>query len=79
MKVGDMVRVRGNRGIIIECLEHYFHGETAKILFFDGTYSEWETAVLEGIYPTEGGGYGIDPPKRYNGINGYDCSGKVER
>ena len=79
MKVGDVVRVKGERGIIIECLEDDFWGETAKILFFDGTYSEWETAVLETLYPSKTGGYGIVPPKRWNGIKGYAHSGVVKR
>ena len=79
MTAGNLVRARGNRGMIIECLEDDYWGETAKILFFNGTYSEWETAVLEVLHPTEGGGYGIVPSKRYNGINGYDHSGEVKR
>jgi hypothetical protein len=79
MKSGDLVRVGGSTGIIIECQEGPYWGETAKILFFDGTYSEWEKAVLEFLYPLKLGGYGIVPPKRLNGIEGFDHSGKVER
>ena len=79
MKIGDWVRVRGKQGLIIECSLDDYWGETAKILFFDGTYSEWEKAVLEFLYPSKSGGYGIVPAKRNYGTKGFDHSGRVER
>ena len=64
MKVGDIARVIGKTGLIIECLEDDCWGETARILFFDGTVSEWERADLELCHPLKSGGYGITAPAR---------------
>jgi len=80
VKAGDLVRVRGKRGIILEVPpEDDYWGETAKVFFFaDGSYCEYEMCVLESLTPLKAGGYGIDPPHSLRGKKGR-YSGKVER
>ena len=75
MKAGELVRVKGKQGLSFEVPPvHDYWGETARVLFFDGTSSEWEKALITYIQPLKSGGYGVDQDKKRYGRNGNELA-----
>jgi hypothetical protein len=76
VKVGDLVRVRGRSGLIINTEDHPRLGHVSGVLYNDGTFSKWESVCLEKIIPLQPGGYGIVPAKRLGGSD-YGSTGEI--
>jgi hypothetical protein len=79
MKVSDFVRIRGRTGFILEMANDDRFGKTAKVLFNDGTVSEWERRIIEIRYPLKGGGIGIIPSTHNYGLQYFNRTGYVCR